>query len=210
MADNVPPKHDSPPTTTSNDREIIAPAASSQRSSFIPPHDESTNEAFAPRPTYWEDRHEVVPMLHYFVRRDHAAEAEFVSIASDISFLLRQMEYGSYCVTYAHVGYEEETSLPCLLVIAKGFVDRDAVEIIQTLQLHPSRKVIARAFAFEGTNTEFSIEADEFRAYQKNPQPGSSVGSSASPNSSFSLNCYFRDQQETDDKVYSLTVVCAS
>jgi hypothetical protein len=148
----------------------------------------------------------MIPMLQYFVRRNRAAEEEFLTMAPIITSLLRQMNYNSYCVTYAHVGYEKESSLPCMLVIASGFVDRDAINIIERVRSYPGRKAIARAFAFEGTNTEFSIDVEEVRAYQQKPQPGSSIGSSASPDSSFSLNCYFRDQNKNNDKVYSLTV----
>ena len=171
-----------------------------------PPPDDLEQDPFERRTAYWEGRYEITPVLKYFVRRDHAAETEFSVLGPKVCSMLRTMKYDSFCVTCAHVGYEAETSSPCIIVIATHFSDIDATNIIESIQASPERKHIARAFAYEGKWRGFKVDESLLQQHQKHPQPGCSIGSSAAPESSFSLNCFFRDTTSDNKQIYSLTV----
>ena len=68
-------------------------------------------------------------LLKDFVRRDHVADEEFSVLVPDICSVLRRMNYDSYCVTYARMGYEVETRRPCIIVIATQFSNTDAIDV---------------------------------------------------------------------------------
>jgi len=91
------------------------------------------------------------------------------------------MGYKADCVTISHVGYERETSKPCILVIAPDFSNADAAAVVEFVQTSPERRVIVPAFFFEGTFEEFNINTGILQEYHQRPQPGSSIGSSALP-----------------------------
>jgi hypothetical protein len=163
-------------------------------------------DPFAPRPTYFTDRWEITPILKYCVRRHPVAEKEYLSIAPMLTSKLRDMGYDSYCVTFANVGYEPETSHPCILVIVPEFSDQDAELVIEFVKTAPERRTIARAFAYNASFNGYQRGLETFQYYQQNPIPGSSIGSSAYPSSSFSLNCYFAAADKDDGQIYALSV----
>jgi Trypsin len=183
------------------------PSPTSSSSPSVNPQQVGSNiDPLEARPSYWDGRYEITPNLKYFARPDVAAEEEFNNLVPLICSMLRTMELASYAVCYSHVGYEVESSMPCILIIASDFTDADAMSIIDFVQSSSERKTIARTFTYNGTFTGFNIHSSMFQDYQKRPQPGSSIGSSAYPMSSFSLNCFFRDARVKSQQIYSITV----
>jgi hypothetical protein len=131
--------------------------------------DETEPDPFAPRPTYFEDRHEMTPILKYFARSDAVAQKECSLLGPQITSILRDRGYQSYCITFSHVGYELETSRPCILVIAPSFADDDATAIVEFVDSSPERRAIRRAFTFEGSFNGYHVDSAVFKAHQRHP-----------------------------------------
>jgi hypothetical protein len=183
------------------------PSTSAQRASgTIRIQEETEHDPFEPREVYFEDHYEITPILKYFNQRNPVAQKEYMVLAPLVTSMLREMGYKSYAVTFMNVGYELESSRPCILVIVPEFADADAADVIEFVHSSPERQMITRAFAFNGSFNGLQLDTSAFRDYQRQPQPGSSIGSTAFPSSSFSMNCYFVDSNNDHNQLYSLTV----
>jgi hypothetical protein len=204
QASNVPGSTDMNPPTMQAEENPSTPSL--RPSAVLRPHDDADQDPFAPRPTYFQDRWEITPILKYFVRRDPMAEKEYLLLAPAVTSILRELGYNSYCVTFIHIGYELETSHPCILVIAPDFADKDAELVLEFVRTSRERCTIARAFAYSGSFHGHQLGLETFQQHQQNPLPGSSIGSSALPSLSFSLNCYFVAADQDDSQIYALSV----
>ena len=127
---------------------------------MTPTHLNDPSDPLAPRNPYWEQGYYTVPNLGYYTIRNEPAAEEFNNqVMEPLLNFLTERGYLEYSVHLSHVGYEEQTAVPCALVCAKDLSIDDA-KAVTSLFTSLGCKIVRRAFCFTGTTTTFAHYAD--------------------------------------------------